>query len=247
MMVKCLEGFMQAIKMNKLKFIINEIKKGRTLFILFSILTYPLSKTKLKEWRLKTKDLILVRNLTKQIKKNYGLKFLNTYSKFYCEELREIYEYKIYHFFKIKKGDVVYDVGAGGGTYSLLSAKNGAECLAFELREDAFKIMNENIKLNNFQNKIKTYLGKIDDKIALDFYFNKTKKAPTLIKIDIEGDELKALKGSIKILKKYHPRIIFETHSKELERACLDFLSKFGYAVKNKIRMNDCINLFFLK
>ena len=175
------------------------------------------------------------------------MKFLNTYSKFYCEELREIYEYKIYHFFQIRKGDVVYDVGAGGGTYSLLSAKNGAECLAFELREDAYNLMNKNIELNHFGDKIKTYLGKIDNKNTLDFYFNKTKQVPTLIKIDIEGDELKALNGSVKILKKYHPRIILETHSKKLEKDCLDFLFKFRYIIKHKINFHSEITLFFLE
>jgi len=162
------------------------------------------------------------------------------------KDLREIYEQKIYDFFKVGKNDMVYDVGASCGEYAILCAKNGAECLAFELREDAFKIMHKNIKLNNFGNKIKVYLEKIDDKNTLDFYFNKTKKAPTLIKIDIEGDELKALNGSIKILKKYHPRIILETHSKELERDCLDFLFKFNYRIKYKKIFNEKTILFFL-
>ena len=233
--------------MSKIKFIINEIKKGKIGYILFSILTFPLSKTKLKNWRLKTKDLILVKNLTKQIKKNYGLRFLNLYSKFYCEALNEIYEKKIYDFFPVKDGDIVYDIGAGGGEYSILCSKNGAECLAFELREDTYNLMNKNIKSNNFQNKIKTNLGKIDNKKTLDFYFNKTKKAPTLIKIDVEGDELKVLHGSIKILKKYPPRIILETHSKKLEKDCLDFLFKFRYIIKHKINFHNEINLFFLE
>src|SRR3989344_1527561 len=210
--------------MNKLEFIKYEINKGRLNYVLFSIVSYPLSKTFLKEWRLKTKDLILVRNLTNQIKKNYGLRFLNIYSKFYCEALKEIYEKKIYDFFEIRKGEVVYDIG--GGEYAILCAKNGAECLAFELRKDAFDIMNENIKLNNFNN---------------------TNKVPTLIKIDIEGDELKVLQGSIKILKKYHPRIILETHSKRLEKDCLNFLFGLKYKIKHKINMDKDVNLFFLE
>src|SRR3989344_4923608 len=231
--------------MNKLEFIKYEINKGRLNYVLFSIVSYPLSKTFLKEWRLKTKDLILVRNLTNQIKKNYGLRFLNIYSKFYCEALKEIYEKKIYDFFEIRKGEVVYDIG--GGEYAILCAKNGAECLAFELRKDAFDIMNENIKLNNFKNKIETYLVKVDDKNTLDLYFNKTNKVPTLIKIDIEGDELKVLQGSIKILKKYHPRIILETHSKRLEKDCLNFLFGLKYKIKHKINMDKDVNLFFLE
>ena len=234
-------------KMNKLKFVFKEIKKGRLNYILFSIFTYPLSKTRLKDWRLKKKDEILVRKLTKGIKKSYNLNFLNIYSKLYCEALREVYEDKIYDFFKINEKDLVYDVGAGCGEYTLLCAKNGAEVLAFELRKDAYEIMNKNVKLNYFQNKIKTYLGKTDDKNALDFYFNKNKKIPTIIKIDIEGDELKALKGSKKILKEAAPKIILETHSKKLENDCLDFLFKFEYSIKNKLNMDDKCNLLFLE
>ena len=89
-------------KMNKLKFVFKEIKKGRLNYILFSIFTYPLSKTRLKDWRLKKKDEILVRKLTKGIKKSYNLNFLNIYSKLYCEALREVYEDKIYDFFESK-------------------------------------------------------------------------------------------------------------------------------------------------
>lgn len=106
--------------MNKLQFIIKEIKKGRIKYVLFSIITSPLIKTKLKDWRLKTKDLILIKNLTKQIKRKHNLNFLNVYSKFYCEALREIYEGKIYDFFPIKKEEVVYDVGSGGGIFNFM-------------------------------------------------------------------------------------------------------------------------------
>lgn len=233
--------------MNKLKFIINEIKKGRIIYLLFSIFTYPLSKTRLKEWRLKTKDEILVRNLTNEIKKRYCLNFLNEYSKFYCESLREIFEDKIYDYFRIRKCDIVYDVGASAGEYAILCAKNGAECLAFELRKEAYELMNENIRINNLQDKIMTFLGKIDNENNLDFYFKKTKKVPSIIKIDVEGDEFKILIGSKEIIKRFRPKIILETHSKELERNCLNFLSKLNYQIKHKKEFRNEINLFFLE
>lgn len=233
--------------MNKIKFIIKEINKGRLNYILFSIFTYPLSKTKFKNWRLKAKDEILIRNLTKRIKRVYGLNFLNTYSKFYCEALREIYEYKIYDFLKINEKDLVYDVGAGGGEYAILCAKKGAKALAFELRRDAYDLMNKNIKLNNFQDKIKTFFGAIDDKNTLDLYFSKTKAIPTIIKIDVEGMEMQVLEGSKKVLKEAAPKIILETHSRRLENDCLDFLFKFGYKIKKEIKAGDETNLLFLK
>ncbi len=232
--------------MNKLQFIKGEIKKRRMRYISFSIITYPLSKTFLKYWRLKIKDLILVKSLTKKIKKDYDLNFINVYSKFYCEALKEIYEQKIYDFFPIKKRDVVYDVGAGCGEYSLLCAKEEADVLAFEMREDAYDIMNGNIKLNNFKDKIKTYCEKIDDKNTLDFYCNKTNKIPTIIKIDVEGDEFKALIGGRNTLKKYHPKIILETHSPQLRTDCLNFLFKLNYKIKLE-RVEKKTNLLFLE
>ena len=115
------------------------------------------------------------------------------------------------------------------------------------MRKEAYDLINKNIKLNNFQDKIKTYLGKIDEENNLDFYLRTTKKVPTIIKIDIEGDEMKALAGSRKILKKYHPKIILETHSKELKKECLDFLFKLKYAVKHRKNFNDKITLLFLE
>lgn len=231
----------------KIKFIINELKKGRVKYVLFSIFTYPLSKSRLKEWRLKTKDKIRIKNLAQKIKKHYNLNFLNKYSKFYCDALKEIYEDKIYNFFQIKKGDVICDVGAGGGEYSILCAKNGAECLAFELRKEAYDLMNKNIKLNNFQNKIKTFLGKIDDKDNLDSYFKEYRVVPSILKIDIEGDEAKVLNGAVVLLKKHPPKIILETHSKDLKKECLDFLFKLNYAIKYKINMGEKTDLFFLE
>lgn len=238
---------METNKINKIKFIAKEIKKGRLKYVIFSFFTYPLSKTRLKNWRLKKKDEILVKNLTKQIKREYDLNFLNVYSKFYCEALKEIYERKIYNFFELRKGDIIYDVGAGGGEYAILCAKKNTQCLAFELREDAYKIMNTNIELNNYQDRIKTYLGGVDNNNSLDFYFHEDKRNPTIIKIDVEGDEKKVLIGAKRILKECAPKIILETHSKKLERDCLNFLFKFGYSLKKNIEMNEHTNLLFLE
>ncbi|MEA3359125.1 MAG: FkbM family methyltransferase [Thermodesulfobacteriota bacterium] len=57
-------------------------------------------------------------------------------------------------------------------------------------------------------------------------------KKVDLIKIDVEGAEIDVIKGSREILRKYHPRIIFEAwdekHLKEME--C--FLKKFIYQIR---------------
>ncbi len=53
-----------------------------------------------------------------------------------------------------------------------------------------------------------------------------------LIKIDIEGDELKCLKGSLKTLKKYNPDLIIAAYHLEDENVMIEsFLQRHGYKV----------------
>jgi len=56
------------------------------------------------------------------------------------------------------------------------------------------------------------------------------------IKIDVEGSEFDVLKGAIKTLEKFRPKIIIEIegrhHSKKIFDNILKFIKKFGYEVK---------------
>lgn len=58
---------------------------------------------------------------------------------------------------QILPGDIVLDVGANIGIFSLLAIKKGAIVHAFEPQEDIFNILNDNIKKNNVQSSISTY------------------------------------------------------------------------------------------
>jgi Methyltransferase FkbM domain len=51
-----------------------------------------------------------------------------------------------------------------------------------------------------------------------------------LLKIDVEGAELEVLHGAVGILHEQRPRLLVETHSPALERACGDLLLGHGYA-----------------
>ena len=56
--------------------------------------------------------------------------------------------------FEIKKGDVVVDIGAHIGIFTLYAAhhaKNG-KIYSFEPAEDNFRLLKENIRINNFRN-----------------------------------------------------------------------------------------------
>lgn len=59
-----------------------------------------------------------------------------------------------------------------------------------------------------------------------------------LIKIDVEGGELKILKGSVEIIKKFHPLIICEAAEEQDKSILDDFLIKYGYD-KSLIKFNN--------
>lgn len=72
----------------------------------------------------------------------------------------------------INKGDIVIDVGANLGSYSLIAASkvSNGKVFAFEPSKVAYKRLLENITLNNMNNKIKTFRVVVSDKEGnLDF------------------------------------------------------------------------------
>jgi FkbM family methyltransferase len=59
--------------------------------------------------------------------------------------------------FKIKSGDVIFDVGAHIGSFSVYAANKGATVYAFEPNKDNYERLLENIRINNYESKIKAY------------------------------------------------------------------------------------------
>lgn len=59
-----------------------------------------------------------------------------------------------------------------------------------------------------------------------------------LIKIDVMGVELETFKGAKQILKKSHPKIIFELLNKEDKREIYKFLSQYNYKIKQITEWN---------
>jgi FkbM family methyltransferase len=64
--------------------------------------------------------------------------------------------------------------------------------------------------------------------IALDD-FAREAPAPQAIKCDVEGVELKVLRGAEQTLREHRPWIICEMHSEANDSACRELLRKFGY------------------
>ncbi len=190
--------------------------------------------------------------------------------------LHEVYLRHIYDIpgFVPTKDEIIIDVGANVGDTSIYWAKlYGAKVLAFEPLSESFEIMRENISLNGLDDLITPYNLALGD--GTDISFNMSgymmkysmdslKKIKTerldnfnfnnisMIKIDVEGFELHVLRGAIETIKRNKPRIIIETHSKELRKRTNEILSSVGYSLiyRDKSRrgegfMDEVTNLFY--
>jgi FkbM family methyltransferase len=79
-------------------------------------------------------------------------------------------------YFKVKENYVVFDIGANMGAFTMLAAfyaKKG-KVYSFEPEEENFKLLEENIKLNNFNNIKATRKAVSNKKEERDFFLSNT-------------------------------------------------------------------------
>lgn len=159
----------------------------------------------------------------------------------------------------MKKGNVVFDIGAHVGFYTLFSAKcvgqEGA-VYAFEPLDRNVGFLKKHVRLNkcknviilgvavsdkdgfvyfekgkdNFQGRVVSGGGTKVFSVTLDHVvFHKNFSPPDVLKIDVEGGEYAVLRGGMGVLKTYRPHILLSTHGEELRRSCLLLLKKADY------------------
>lgn len=174
------------------------------------------------------------------------------------------YEYAKQRLFAqmLRSGDVVFDVGANAGFYTLLAASrvrpNGT-VVAFEPLADNVRFIQRHVHINRlnqvrvvqaavgstngtarFQPHISRAMGRLSDSgsmqvdiVSIDTLCEAgTIPDPTLIKIDVEGAELGVLEGASRVLRRTKPTIFLATHGAEAHRTCCDFLRSAGYALR---------------
>lgn len=129
------------------------------------------------------------------------------------------------------------DVGGGSnGEYTLYFLRLPGVRRVFHFEPDrmceaSFK---KNLQLNGFAvdsrlTSSTKFIGEIenDAQCTLDSLTGLVE--PSLVKIDIEGGELAALRGAGALLKRDRVRWLIETHSQDLENACRGILLERGY------------------
>jgi FkbM family methyltransferase len=202
-------------------------------------------------------------------KYSWLLRFPNLYA--WLSTRRNLVNYeKLLYLRAIRKGDVVFDIGANIGYYSILFSKlcgkNGfVHC--FEPVPETFKLLlqalgnSENTKLNNLAAgnsedtlemsydpedsekaslifaPTSTSLTRIVKVLPLDAYAEEIKLDQLdFLKCDVEGFELKTLKGMVNTLSKYLPQLSLEiTLAHEQRQELIELLMSLGYDSFRKI------------
>lgn len=157
----------------------------------------------------------------------------------------------------VGKRDVVVDVGANIGYYSLLLGSKALKVYAFEPEKRNFEILKKNIKESGLKNvkAIQKAVGRekgkgslklsksnygdhaIADKgerievVALDDVISENERV-SFIKIDVQGWEPEVFLGAERIIERDGPRIVFEYWSKGLSRAGQDEEKMFDFLKK---------------
>lgn len=155
------------------------------------------------------------------------------------------------------------DIGAFHGIFSLVfnALNKGSESYAFEPSPDPFNILVENSKLNpdlkihpvrlalsddaneilmgkEWDHYVQSDKGVLVKSSSGDGYFSNDLPTPMqidVIKVDVEGMELKALNGFKQTIEAYHPVIFLELHltklSEEEAWEVIRFVGKYDYMI----------------
>jgi FkbM family methyltransferase len=162
----------------------------------------------------------------------------------------------------LRPGDVVFDIGANVGFYSLLAAVRigtTGRVYAFEPLPRNLGFLRRNLDLNRIgnveildaavaaQSGVAAFdvgggpcLGRVDAAgtlavraVSIDALVSSGElPPPSVIKMDIEGGELAALEGARATLERHRPMVFLATHGDAVHRASCALLEAAGYELR---------------
>jgi FkbM family methyltransferase len=160
---------------------------------------------------------------------------------------------------EIKTGQVVYDIGANVGFYSLLSSVLVGETghvYSFEPFPENLLELKRHLQMNRIKNctVIDAAVSSADGEAIFDpsddrctghlaahgslyvrtlsldgLALRNEIPVPNLIKIDIEGAEYECLKGASYVIQESRPIIFLATHGRQVHYECVEMLLKWNY------------------
>jgi FkbM family methyltransferase len=163
----------------------------------------------------------------------------------------------------VASGNVVFDLGANVGFYTLLaSVLVGASghVYAFEPLARNIAYLRKHLAMNSVENctvveaavaasegysrfdqslaHTNAHLAETGEQVVrtvtLDSLVSRGEiLPPNVVKIDIEGSELQALEGFQQTIARHRPTIFLATHGAESHKACLEFFIKCDYYLES--------------
>jgi hypothetical protein len=137
-------------------------------------------------------------------------------------------------------GSACFDLGSASGYYALVFAQRGASrVLALEADPNVSARLRRNVAANpELAPRIEVSERRIgvetaEGALPLDeLAYGADGVVPDLVKMDVEGNEVLALRGAQRLLAERKPHVIVETHSEDLDAGCRWLLEDHGYAVE---------------
>jgi FkbM family methyltransferase len=160
---------------------------------------------------------------------------------------------------EMKPGDIVYDIGANVGFYSMLMGLivgDSGHVYAFEPAPQNVRELRKHMEINALKNctvlavaasstdgeavfdptndrctgRLAAGGGLRVQAVALDSLVSRKEiRPPNLMKIDIEGSEVDCLIGASQVIQEYRPIVFLATHGPEIHAACTEMLVKWNY------------------
>jgi len=138
-------------------------------------------------------------------------------------------------------GGACFDLGSASGFYALVFARRGARrVLAVEADTTTCERLRRNVAANpHLAPAIEVSESRVGRETSAEgtatideLAYGADGFVPDLVKMDVEGNEVAALRGAGRLLAERKPHVIIETHSEDFDAGCRWLLEDHGYAVQ---------------